>query len=200
MSPPTKQTVVKNMADGIITIEDGTSGTRNSVQIVVDEGDMSFDVIQREATVIMDRMELNSLRIGKAKPCSGKFQVKFKEFLSATDYPVTPHEALFGVGAASAWKSTNDDGGDVRTVRIRFTCVSPVAGEQAEDIIFAKCYDLKESFSEKADADVLAVSFNDFEERPTILKRTGTIPTNEPTEGPTVVATEAHTATPTTAH
>jgi hypothetical protein len=178
------------MADGIITIEDGTNPA-NAVQIVVDEGDMSFDVIQRESVVIMDRMELNSLRIGKAKPCSGKFQVKFKEFLSATSYPVTPHEALFGVGAASAWKSTNDDGGDVRTVRIRFTCVSPVSGEQAEDVIFEKCFDLQEAFAEKADADTLAISFKDMEERPTIAKRTATIPTDEPTDGPTKEPTTA---------
>ena len=191
MTAPTKQTVVKNMADGIITIEDGTSPTRNAVQLVVDEGDMQFDVAQREAVVLMDRMELNSLRKGKAKPCSGKFQVKFKEFLSATDYPVTPHEALFGVGAAAGWKTTNADGGDVRTVRIRFTCVSPVAGEQAEDVIFSKCFDLKEAFSEKADADVLAIDFKDMEERPTITKRTYAIPTDEPTEGPTVEPTTA---------
>ena len=195
MTAPTKQTVVKNMADGIITIEDGSS-PRNAVQIVVDEGDMFFDVIQRESVVIMDRMELNSLRKSKAKPCSGKFQVKFKEFLSASNYPVTPHEALFGVGAAGVWKSTNTDGGDVRTVRIRFTCVSPVAGEQAEDIIFERCYDLKEAFSEKADADSLAIDFKDFEERPTIAKRTGTTPTNEPTDGPTL---KPSTAAPTTA-
>jgi len=124
--------------------------------------------------------------------------VKFKEFLSATGYPVTPHEALFGVGAASGWKSTNDDGGDVRTVRIRFTCASPVAGEQAEDIVFAKCFDLKESFSEKADADILAIDFKDMEERPTISKRAGTDPTSAPTDVPSVEPTEAPTSAPTT--
>ena len=70
--------------------------------------------------------------------------MKLKEFLSSgSDYPVTPHEALFGVGAASSWLSTNTDGGGVRTVRIRFTCVSPITGEQAEDIVFEKCYDLQ---------------------------------------------------------
>jgi hypothetical protein len=178
------------MADGIITIEDGSSPA-NAVQVVVDEGDMSFDVIQREAVVIMDRMELNSLRIGKAKPCAGKFQVKFKEFLSTTDYPVTPHEALFGTGAAASWKTTNNDGGDVRTVRVRFTVISPVSGESPEDIIFEKCFDLKEAFSEKADADILAVDFKDMEERPTIVKHVGAAPTNEPTEGPTSEATTA---------
>jgi len=193
---PAQQTVVKNMADGVITIEDGSSPA-NAVQIVVDEGDMSFDVLQRESVAILDRMELNSLRKSKARPCGGRFQVKFKEFLqTGSSYPITPHEALFGVGAASGWKSTNHDGGDVRTVRIRFTCVSPVEGEQAEDVIFEKCYDLKEAFTEKADADLLAIDFKDFEERPTIAKRTGTIPSQPPTEGPTL---EPSTATPTTA-
>jgi hypothetical protein len=175
------------MADGIITIEDGSSPT-NAVQVAVDEGDLTFDVVQREAVVVMDRMELNSLRIGKAKPCGGKFQVKFKEFLSAANYPVTPHEALFGVGAASSWLSTNDDGGGVRTVRIRFTCVSPVEGEQGEDIVFEKCYDLKEAFSEKGDADILAIDFKDLEERPTITKRVSANPTNGPTDGPSTAA------------
>ena len=189
MTAPTKRTVVKNMADGIITIEDGSSPA-NAVQLVVDEGDMSFDVVQRESVVIMDRMELNSLRKSKAKPCSGKFQVKLKEFLQAgAGYPVTPHEALFGVGAASAWLSTNNDGGDVRTVRIRFTVVSPVAGEEAEDIVFEKCYDVTEAFSERLGADVLAVSFQDFEERPTITKRTAANPTDEPTDALTVEPT-----------
>jgi len=65
-----KQTVVKNMADGTITIEDG-SNPANAVQLVVDEGDMSFDVVQRAAVVIMDRMELNSLRKGKARRAAG---------------------------------------------------------------------------------------------------------------------------------
>jgi hypothetical protein len=181
-----KQTVVKNMADGIITIEDGSSPA-NAVQLVVDEGDMCFDVAQRESVAIMDRTDLSSLRAGKARPCSGKFQVKFKEFLSATGYPVTPHEALFGVGAASSWLSTSNDGG-VRTVRIRFTCVSPITGEQAEDIVFEKCYELNETFSEKADADILAVAFKDFEERPTVAKRTSANPTNEPSSEQTTAA------------
>jgi hypothetical protein len=174
------QTVVKNMADGIIAIEDG-SRPANAVQLVVDEGDMSFDVAQRESVAVMDRTDLSSLRPGKARPCSGRFQVKFKEFLSAAGRPVTPHEALFGVGAASSWLSTNSDGGGVRAVRIRFTCVSPITGEQAEDIVFEKCYELNETFSEKADADLLAVSFKDFEERPTVAKRTPANPTDEPT-------------------
>jgi hypothetical protein len=170
------------MADGIITIQDGSS---HAVQVVCDEGDMSFDVIQRESVVIMDRVELQGLRKGKAKPCSGKFQVKFKEFLSLSGDPVTPHEALFRTGAAASWTSTNTDGGDVPTIRIRFTVRNP-AGGQAEDIIFERCYDVKEAFSEKLDADILAISFNDFEERPTIAKRTGTIPTQAPTTGPTI--------------
>jgi hypothetical protein len=179
----TKRTVVKNMADGMIAIEDGTSPTPNSIQIVVDEGDMSFDVVQRESVVIMDRTELNSLRKGKAKACAGKFQVKYKEFLrQGSDYPITPHEALFGVGAAAAWKSTNDDGGDVRTVRIKFTCVSPVPGESCEVITFEKCFDLKEAFSEKLDGDVLAIDFKDFEERPTIAKG-AVLTTQAPTTG-----------------
>ena len=195
------QTVVRNMADGIITVFDGSSPA-NEVQVVVDEGDMAFDIVQREAVVIHDRMELHTTRIGKAKPCSGKLQVKFKEFLSTnTEHPVTPHEALFGVGAAAGWKSTDKSGSDVRKVGIRFTIVSPIAGEAAEDVIFAQCYDLKEAFSEKADADMLAISFNDFEERPTITKRTeAPNPTDEPTIGPTVEGTRrATTAAPTTA-
>jgi hypothetical protein len=175
------------MADGVITIEDGSSPA-NSVQLVVDEGDLSFDVMQRESVVIMDRTDLSALRQSKARPCSGKFRVKLKEFLSSTGNPVTPHEALFGVGAASGWLSTNSDGGNVRTVRIRFTCVSPVAGERAEDIVFEKSYDLNESFSERADADVLAVAFKDFEERPTITKRAAANPTDEPTVEPTTAA------------
>ncbi len=190
-SAPTKRTVVKNMADGFITIEDGSSPA-NSVQIVVDEGDLSFNVAQRESVVLMDRTDLGSLRKSKARPCSGRFQVKFKEFLqTGSGYPITPHEALFGVGAASGWASTNDDGGDVRAVRIRFTCVSPVQGEQAEDIVFEKCYDLNEVFSEKVEADILAVAFKDFEERPTITKRTAANPTDEPTEEPSIEPTTA---------
>ncbi len=195
MADTSTQTVVKNMGDGIITISDGSSPP-NSVQVVVDEGDMSFDLVQREAQTIMDRLELNSQRKGKAKPCSGKFQVKFKEFLSTmTEHPVTPHEALFGVGAAAAWLSTSPQP-DVRTVQITFTVVSPIAGEQAEDVIFARCYDLKEAFTEKLDADILAISFNDFEERPSIVKRTLLIPTDEPTPAPTE---EPSTAAQTTA-
>lgn len=173
MTAPTKQTVVKDMADGIIAIEDG-SNPRNSVQVVVDEGDLSFDVIQRASVVLMDRTDLSALRAGKAAPCSGKFRVKLKEFLSSgANYPVTPHEALFGVGAAAGWKSTNRDGGGVRTVRLRFTCISPIPGEPPEDIVFERCFDLAETFSERADADILAVAFKDFEERPTIAKRIG---------------------------
>jgi hypothetical protein len=159
------------MADGIITIEDGTTPVAHAVQLVVDEGDLSFDVVQRESVVVLDRNELSSLRPGKAKPCGGKFHAKFMDFLSATGYPVTPHEALFGVGAASGWKSTNDGGGAVRTVRIRFTVVSPIAGEPAEEIVFEKCFDLREALSERADADLLAIEFKDFEEQPAIRRQ-----------------------------
>ena len=180
MSAPT-HTVVKTMADGFITIRDGTTPA-NSVRLVVDEGDMQFTVIQRESVSILDRTELNAIRKGKAKPCSGKFQVKFKEFLSTgqAGYPITPHEALFGVGSASAWASTNDDGGDVRTVAIIFTCVSPVTGEAEEVITFKKCYNIKEAFSEMLDGDLLAIDFEDYEERPTIAKG-GATTTSAPT-------------------
>jgi hypothetical protein len=88
---------------------------------------------------------------------------------------------LFGVGSAAGWKSTNDDGGDVRTVQIEFHCVSPVEGETEEVITFAKCFDLKAAFSEKADADILAFDFKNFEERPTIAK--GAALTEAPTTG-----------------
>jgi hypothetical protein len=182
VSAPTAQTVVKNMADGFITIQDGSSPP-NSLQIVVDEGDMSFDVIQRESVEILDRTELNSLRKGKARPCSGKFQIKYKEFLrQGNSYPITPHEALFGVGAAAGWLTTNQDGGDVRTVALIFTCVSPVPGETEEVITFAKCYNLKEAFSEGLDGDILAIDFKDFEERPTIAKGAATTTEAPPTE------------------
>ena len=169
---PTKQTVVKNMADGIITIEDGSS-PRNAVQIVVDEGDMSFDVVQRESVVIMDRMELNSLRKGKAKPCSGKFQVKFKEFLSASNYPVTPHEALFGVGAAGR--------GSPRTTTAA-TCGPSASGSPASRRWPANrprtSCSRNATTSRKRSArssmpTCLAIDFKDFEERPTIAKGPG---------------------------
>lgn len=166
--------VVKNLRDGIIRIFDGTTGTRNEIEIVCDAGDLTFTPpTYRKAKVIMDRGTRSHLRGDAQDPStSGSFTVQFKEFLKQDSNPITPYEALAKKGGAAAWVSTNDDGGGVDTIGIEFEIVTPTSTEQNEIITFSKCFNIKIEFSEADEANTLKVSFEHFGE-PAIAKSDG---------------------------
>jgi hypothetical protein len=175
-------TVVKNMADGEITIQDGSTPAKVCT-VVVDEGDLKFQFAARESVAVYDRTELSHLRKGKAKVLNGSFKVKYKQFLhDNADSNVTPHEAIFL--KAIGWTSSNTDGGGVPTVDLVFTVVSPVMTEDAEIITIARCYDMVEGFSEGME-DALDISFKYFEQNISVAKGTQAMTT---TAGPTSAA------------
>ena len=151
--------VTKNLRDGVTTIYDGGD---NSVEIADDEGNLQYtEPPHRPAVLVMDRGSRSHLRPGDEGVTEGSFTVQYREHVKQGSNPVAPREALAGVGAASAWASTNNDGGGVKTVGIKHTVASPTSGESDEIIDFGKCYDIELEFAE-GDPNTLRVSFKHF--------------------------------------
>lgn len=162
--------VTKNLRDGVITIYDGTSYTPNELEVIIEEGNLTF---KEEKTVVevKDRGALSHLRPGEEISVKGSFSIKFRQFLQqegATDPSV--YEALTKTGGASAWVSTNTDGGGVYTVGIRFEIATPTSGEKAEKITFDPVFIPGIDFKEGDESNELSFEFTAFQTKPTKVK------------------------------
>ena len=159
--------VTKNLRDGMIKIQD--SGASNEVMLVLDSGDLNFTENPNPVINVLDRGDLSHMRQGDEVPVTLSFSVKFTEFMSQGSNPVTLREALLMVEAASAWTSSNDDGGDVDTIDIEFLILSPTSGDQNELLTFTKVHGTLE-FAEGDEFNTLSFEGEAFMVSPTIEK------------------------------
>lgn len=159
--------VTKNMKDGTVKIKDNGS---NEITLVIEEGDTAWSE-SHPVRNISDRGNLSHMRQGNQEPVTGTFTLKFVEIIKQTGASdPTPYEALKGVGAASGWATTNDDGGDVYTTDIDLEIVNPVSGEDNERHTLSKVHVTKIDFKEADEYDTLAFEFQAYEIAPTIAK------------------------------
>lgn len=159
--------VTKNLRDAEIVLFDGATPPEE-ILLCCEDGDLKF-VVEEKAVNVFDRGAYSHSRLGDETLVKGSFSVQFREFLLQSTNPITPWEAFKLVGGAAAWTTTNDDGGDVPTIGLRFTIRSPSTSEEDERVTFAKVHADTIDFAE-GDPNKLTVNFTDFETEPTIEK------------------------------
>lgn len=162
--------VTKNLQDGVIKLVDGVSYVPNELEVIVEEGNLTFNE-KKEPKKILDRGKLSHLRGKDEEPVTGSFSIKFVEFISQVS-PGNPtlYEVLNKIGEASSWITTNTDGGDVYTLTAKFEIATPTSGEKAERVTFALFYPTSIDFKEGDEFDELTVEFEAFITAPTIEK------------------------------
>lgn len=159
--------VSKNMKDGTVKIKDNVA---ESITLIVEEGDFSYSE-SHPVRNIMDRGALSHMREGNEEPVTGSFTLKFIEMIKQTSASdPSPYEALKGTGGASAWATTNTDGGDVFTTDIDLEIADVVSGNENERISLAKVRATKIDFKEGDEYDTLAFEFQAFQVEPAVEK------------------------------
>ena len=162
----------RNLRDGTITLKDGGA---NTLEIVCEEGNLSFEETHNHVQV-MDRGNLCHLRPGAEEAVTLSFGVQFQYFVSTGAEDVSPYEFFSFTGAAAAFTSTNDDGGDVNTIDVQFDIVKPGGGFD-ERLLFTKVPTPNFSFEEGEETDSLSFEGFAFITAPTITRFTTTTTT-----------------------
>lgn len=163
--------VTKNLRDATLKIQDGSTPV-NEIELALEDGELSYERTKNYVHVF-DRGVYSHSRKGDEAIISGSFALKFVELIKQSGAAdPTPDEMLNFRGAAASYASTNDDGGDVDTIKLIFEIPSPTAGEQAERTTFNKVAITKDSFEGGEEFDKLSYDFDDLEIEPTIAKYT----------------------------
>jgi hypothetical protein len=131
----------------VVTIQDGTPTTPNSIELNFGDGTLSWDeTTNREYN--LDRGLLDTVRDGDEVPVELKFDGKLINVISDGSEDVTVSEALNKIGAAAAWVSADSDTCQPYAVKVIATYTPDCSGTN-EVITFPlfrkeKCtYDLK---------------------------------------------------------
>lgn len=93
-----------------ITIEDGTSGTPQSIEVVIGEGNLTYSE-KRNIQYIKNKGALDTTREGDEEPVDVKMDFRWEYLTGSTStgsYP-SVEEAFKGTGAAKDWVSSDSD-------------------------------------------------------------------------------------------
>lgn len=161
----------KDLSDGVIKLEDGTTPTANSLTIAVEEGDLNFEVKQPVYN-ILDRGSLSHMREDDQEPVTGSLSFIMIQLKKATtDTAPEIYEVMKFEGAAASWVSTNDDRGDVKTLTMKFEIVNPDATLESERITFTKVR-FTNIKPEEGKPNKVSCDFQAFMTTPTVAKYT----------------------------
>lgn len=161
----------RNLRDGELTIVDGTSGTPQTLTVLIDEGDLSWT--ERLNTIeVKDRgsVAAGHTRPGDDESVSLSFSAKWTQLIGksadAAD-PLQVYEFLtFTSGANVVSTST---AGEQDTLQLEFTVVDP-AGAAGEKVTFARVYRESLTMSEGDEFNLIAFTGRDFETRPAVTR------------------------------
>lgn len=98
------------LRDATFKIQDGTSGTPNSITVKIGEGSITWSE-GRNVEYSLNRGRLDEVREGDEMPMDVSFEFIWSRLYSDGESdPVTPYEALTQTGeAAEAWVSSDTD-------------------------------------------------------------------------------------------
>lgn len=164
--------VTKNYRDGVLKLQDGTSYTPNEITIPFVNANLTWSQ-KDEKLQVKDRGALSHLREGDEEAIEGSFSCKFEEFYSDTDSGETPsaYEAFNQLNEASAWVSTNDDGGEVYTLTMIFEVTNPNSTADDERVTFEKVYITSCDWADQEDpSSEITFNFISFTVKPTVVK------------------------------
>lgn len=164
------QGITKNLRDGVITLRDGTTPTPNELELVLDEGDLSFTRTRNKITV-RDRGRLSHRRTGDEQEVEVSFSAKYTRGYGDTDPASTQPtlaDALQGVRSAATWVSTEDTaagalpmagptGSELFSVDLEFVINDPTGGK-SETITFLGFHADTIAFSEGDEYNTISVS------------------------------------------
>lgn len=114
---------VRNFRDGILTIKDGTTPTANSLEVVLDQGDLSFSEVTN-VNAILDRGVLYSFREADEQPIEVTFSFMLTG-LTGAGAAVEVRDALKHVGNASTWDNTSTKTGELPSNDLEFVILDP---------------------------------------------------------------------------
>lgn len=109
--------VTKNLRDGVVTLMDGTTPTPNSLQLVLDEGDLSMTE-EQQLIEVYRRGKASHRRLGDETLIKVSFSAKYTNGYENTALTGTPTmvDALRKRNLASAWVSVEDAAAGALTV------------------------------------------------------------------------------------
>jgi hypothetical protein len=115
--------------------EDVITLLNQQLEIKIGEGDISWTE-SREFIYDLDRDRLDTVRQGADQPVSAEISFTYEWIKSQSGRPMTPVEALKGIGPASNWVSSSSDLCEPYAINIRVRHCPPCGNEHDEDVIF----------------------------------------------------------------
>jgi len=153
----------RNIRDGELIVTDGNAQT---VTLDLEDSGLSWEET-RAVINVLDRGDLSHMRQGDEVPVTGSIGLKFQQFYGNASTP-SLREIFTRTGNATAWSSTNADGGDVYTVSLVFN-IYDVDSSVLETITFNYvCLNGAMSFAEGDEYDTFTAAFQDHEVAPTV--------------------------------
>jgi len=172
MAAPTNYNT-RNLRNSTITFEDGTTPTALGLLIASEEGNLSFTVGD-EAPIIRHRGALQGFADPIEQPVELSFTINFREWTGNTNAATVPslHDALRGVGNASAWVSTRDCGPFVLDLVFQINQPSNCtdANEMDETLRFSDFRADSFEFSEGEEMDTIVCSGRALVTAPTAVR------------------------------
>lgn len=154
---------VRTIRDGLITIEDGTTPTAESVPATFD-GELSWRVT-KNFHVIRDRGTISHVRQGMDEAVEVSFNILVDSITDGAS--ATVYDALTKTGGASSWAAVQPTWGH-HNFKVTVTLTDPGTGTDDETIVFAACQLTSIEFSEGEDGNRLSFTLLDCEAAPTI--------------------------------
>lgn len=163
--------LTRNLRDGELTIKDGTSGTPQSLTVLLDEGDLRW-MVRARTIEVKDRGSIAAghTRKGDEESVSLSFTAKWTQLIgksaSGAD-PLQLYEMLMFASGANVVSTSQ--AGEQDTLTLQFTVVDP-AGAASERITFAKVYRESLTMSEGDEANLIAFTGRAFVSRPVVTR------------------------------
>ena len=158
-----------NLRDAVLTIGDGAT-TQNTLAVVLDEGDLSLDIPQREVKDVRDRGEFDHLRKGSPRPMSFSFSAKYSGLYGTTGDSL--YEVLTGAGTSWEYVAKTGtgydllDGGDADLIQLSFAVTKSISA--TETIIIPNIPLPEVSIREGDDYNTISVNGTAYQELPII--------------------------------
>ena len=163
--------LTRNLRDGELKIKDGTSGTPQSLTVLLDEGDLRWSVRSRTIEV-KDRGSIAAghTRKGDEESVSLSFTAKWTQLLgksaSGAD-PLQLYELLMFASGANVVSTSQT--GEQDTLTLEFTVIDP-AGAASERITFSKVYRESLTMSEGDESNLIAFTGRAFITKPIVAR------------------------------
>lgn len=150
----------RNMADGVLTVKDGTTPSAKTLQVALDDGTLTWSK-KRKIDTVYNRQAVAANREGKFQMHDVTFKVSF-DFMAGDTSGTTPSlkEALFGDGVAATqtWKGTDAAAGSAYCVDLTLEITAPSGtGEKSETITFGKFFVSDYTGAEAEAADTVTI-------------------------------------------